>query len=145
MTDVTTTADQRRAEARADLATATMYALLGGAEGVRAIVDRFDDLMDTDAPFATIRSMHQPDLTAMRASLFEYLSGWLGGPPLYVQRHGSPCIAGAHAPYAIGQDERDLWLVCMDRALTEVDVPLKYRELLLPAFAGVADMLRNDR
>ena len=137
------TAEERRAEAQAELRSRTMYEVLGGEDAIRRLVDRFYELMDTDERFTVIRAMHQVDLSSMRLSLFEFLSGWLGGPPLYVERHGSPCLTGAHAPYTIDQEARDLWVACMVRSMADVGVEEKYRELLVPAFEGMADMMRN--
>ncbi len=140
-----TTAATRRAEVAAELADRTMYELLGAEAGIRAVVDRFYELMDTDAVFGPIRTMHQPDLSPMRQGLYEFLSGWLGGPPLYIQRTGSPCLTGAHAPFSIDEEARDLWVLCMARAMADAGVELKYRELLDPAFQGIAEMMRNVR
>lgn len=141
MTD--TAVDQRREQLRAELADHTIYELLGGAEGVRAVVDRFYDLMDREPAFAPIRAMHAPDLTPMRSSLFEWLSGWLGGPAFYAQRKGTVCITGAHMPFRIDADAADQWVACMTRALVETEVPERYVEALLPNFRNIATMLRN--
>lgn len=137
-------AQQRRAELRAELADHSMYELVGGEDGIRRLVDRFYEIMDTDPQFAPIRRMHKTDLAPMRLSLFEYLSGWLGGPQLYIERHGSPCLTGAHAPYKIDEQARDLWVACMDQAMHDTGLALKYREALTPAFEGMGDMMRND-
>lgn len=146
MTDTATdtAAEQRRQQLIAELADHTIYELLGGADGLRTIVDRFYDLMDADAAYEPIRSMHQPDLGAIRTGLFEYLSGWLGGPQLYAERKGSPCIVGAHVPYRIDAQAADLWLDCMTRAMVDVDVPERYREVLLPPLGNITQALRND-
>jgi hemoglobin len=121
-----------------------MYELLGGEVGIKAIVDRFYEIMESDESFKLIRDMHQADLASMRLNLFEFLSGWLGGAPLYIQRRGTPCLTEAHAPYTIDQEARDQWLACMSRAMVDVGVDERYRELLTPAFEGMADMMRND-
>ncbi|MFN8021710.1 MAG: group II truncated hemoglobin [Acidimicrobiales bacterium] len=128
---------------RAELAEHTMYDLLGGADGLHRIVDRFYDAMDDDPLYAPIRSMHQTDLGPIKQGLFEFLSGWLGGPPLFVQRTGGVCITGAHAPYAIDARARDLWVRCIDGAMADAGVADRYREALMPAFTGMAEMLRN--
>lgn len=130
---------------RTELAAHTMYELLGGESGLRTIVDRFYDVMDGDASFAPIRTMHARDLAPMRQGLFEFLSGWLGGPPLFVRRTGSVCLTGAHAPFAIDEQARDLWVECMRRAMVEADVADRYRDALMPALTGMADMMRNVR
>jgi hemoglobin len=138
-----TTATTRRAEAEAELRTRSMYELLGGEAGIRSIVDRFYDLMDGDESFRLIRAMHHADLAPMRQSLFEFLSGWLGGPALYIERKGSPCLTEAHAPYSIDEVARDEWVACISRAMVDAGVEEKYRELLVPAFSGMAEMIRN--
>jgi hemoglobin len=135
---------ESRAQLRAELQQHTMYELLGGEAGIQAIVDTFYDVMEAEPAFANIRSMHKADLSPMRLSLFEFLSGWLGGPSLFIQRHGSPCLTEAHAPFTIGPGARDLWLGCMERALAKADVPQRYRDALMPAFGGMADQMRND-
>lgn len=140
MTDTVT--EQEREQLRAELAEHTMYELLGGAEGIRSIVDQFYGLMDHPG-FEPIRAMHAPDLAPMRVALFEFLSGWLGGPPLYQQRAGSPCLTAAHAPYPIDVTARDLWLACMTGAMRSAGVADRYRAALMPAFSGMADMMRT--
>ncbi len=128
---------------RAELAEHTMYDLLGAETGLRALVDRFYDAMDADPAYAPIRSMHQADLGSIKQGLFEFLSGWLGGPPLFAQREGGVCISAAHAPYAIDAEARDLWVRSIDRAMTDSGIADRYREALMPALTGMAEMLRN--
>lgn len=119
------------------------YELIGGAEAVRRIADRFYDIMDSDPAAASIRAMHATDLGPVRDRLFEFLSGWLGGPPLYFQRPNHKCIMSVHRPYAIGEAERDQWMMCMRRALEECDVDPEIRSLLDKPFLRVADAFRN--
>ena len=117
--------------------------MLGGAEPLRRIVDRFYDLMDSEPQAAGIRAMHAPDLGPMRQRLFEFLSGWLGGPPLYFERPGQKCIVSAHGAFAIGAAERDAWMMCMRRALEDCAAPADVRALIEPAFARMAEGFRN--
>ena len=95
----------------------TPYERLGGEQGVRRLVDRFYDLMDTLPEAKIIRDLHPKELTGSRDKLFKFLSGWLGGPPLYMQEYGHPRLRARHLPFAIGSAERDAWLLCMERAL----------------------------
>ena len=126
---------------RAELAEHTMYELLGGEAGIHRLVDAFYDHLAADADLVPIRVMHAEDLSPMRLRLFEFLSGWLGGPPLFIQRTGSPCLTEAHAPYPIDRPAREQWLTCMERAMTDAKVADRYREALTPGFEGIADML----
>ena len=52
-------------------------------------------------------------------SLYKFLSGWFGGPPLYIRERGHPRLRMRHAAFAIGPAERDQWMLCMHQALTE--------------------------
>ncbi len=121
----------------------TPYEMLGGEATVRRIVDRFYDIMDSAPEAARIRAMHAADLSPMRERLFEFLSGWLGGPPLYFQRPDQKCIVSAHRSFSIGEAERDAWMMCMRRAMEDCDVPADVRTLLDPAFLRMADAFRN--
>jgi hemoglobin len=141
---VETAAEHRHKLARAELATSSMYELLGGEEAIRSLVDRFYELMDADETFATIRAMHQDDLGPMRLGLFVFLSGWLGGPQLYLERHGGICLKGPHSPFAIDHEARDEWVACMERAMRDVGIEERYRELLEPAFEQMAEVIRNE-
>lgn len=123
----------------------TMYEWIGGEPALRALVDRFYDLMDSDPEVATIRAMHKADLSPMRQSLFEWLSGWLGGPPLFIQKRGSPCINAAHRPFRIDEAARDQWLRCMAQAIEDTGIEPRFGEMLMPAFRRVADALVNTR
>jgi hemoglobin len=119
------------------------YHMIGGAAAVRRIVDRFYDIMDSDPAAAGIRAMHANDLAPMRDRLFEFLSGWLGGPPLYFKRPDRKCIVSAHRPVAIGEQERDEWMMCMRRAMEDCGVSPEVRTLLDKPFLRMADAFRN--
>ena len=64
----------------------TPYALIGGEPAVRALVARFYQLMDQLPEAQGVRNMHAEDLAGSAEKLFLFLSGWLGGPNLYVER-----------------------------------------------------------
>ncbi len=122
----------------------TPYELLGGVAGLRRLVDRFYDLMDTASEAATIRALHATSLKASREKLYLYLTGWTGGPPVYVGRHGHPRLRMHHFPFAIGARERDEWLWCMDRALAEHEMPEELRTMLRGRMHQLADHMRNQ-
>jgi hemoglobin len=119
------------------------YELLGGEEGVRRLVDRFYDLMDSSPEAANIRRLHANSLKVSREKLFMFLSGWTGGPQLYIERFGHPRLRMRHLPFPIGTRERDEWLWCMDHALDEHDLEDGFREALRERFYALADHMRN--
>jgi hemoglobin len=122
----------------------TPYEALGGDESVRGLVDTFYDRMDAAPQYAGIRSLHPADLATSREKLYLFLSGWLGGPGLYVERYGHPRLRGRHMPFAIGEPERDQWLACMGEALDDAGVTGELRVFLNGRFAHVADFMRNQ-
>lgn len=121
----------------------TLYLLIGGEATVAALCDRFYELMDRTPRFAPIRAMHPADLKSSRDKLFMFLSGWMGGPDLFVQNIGQPMLRRRHMPFAIGESERDQWVACMVLAMESVGIEQALREKLLASFFHTADFMRN--
>jgi hemoglobin len=121
----------------------TPYELIGGDTHVRALVDRFYDLMDTMPEFHVIRKLHPADLAASRDKLYMFLSGWMGGPQLYADKFGHPMLRARHLPFPIGIAERDAWLACMTQAMTDTGVEYTLQAFLLNSLSGTADWMRN--
>ena len=125
-------------------APATPYDQLGGEGAVRRLVDRFYDLMGSAPEAAEIRLLHAASLRQSREKLYLFLSGWLGGPPLYVERYGHPMLRARHLPFPIGERERDQWMWCMRRALAETPMVDELRTFLDQRFTAIADHMRNQ-
>ena len=122
----------------------TPYEWAGGQAMVRALVDRFYDLMDLEPAYQELRAVHGPDLTSARAKLFWFLSGWLGGPQEYTERFGHPRLRMRHMPFAIGILERDQWLACMAQAMGETGLDPALHARLEKSFFQTADWMRNQ-
>jgi len=121
----------------------TAYEIIGGEEGVRRLVDTFYDYMDELDEVKQIRNLHAKSLKASREKLFLFLSGWLGGPDLYVQKYGHPMLRRRHLPFSIGLQERDEWMLCMKKALAGMQLDPDIEKQLLNAFMQTADHMRN--
>jgi hemoglobin len=119
------------------------YQRIGGEEKVHALVARFYQLMDELPEAYGIRKLHAENLSEAQEKLFKFLSGWMGGPQLFVEQYGHPMLRRRHLPFAIGDTERDQWLFCMRQALSEVVVDVSLRDELFDAFGKVADHMRN--
>ncbi len=117
---------------------------LGGEEGIRRLVDRFYDLMDTSPEAVNVRALHAASLKRSREKLYMYLTGWTGGPPLYENQYGHPRLRMRHMPFTIGTRERDEWLWCMERAIDEHPMPDETREFLRQKLRHLADFMRNQ-
>ena len=116
---------------------------MGGEPAVRALVERFYDLMDLEAGHDTIRQLHPASLDGSRDKLFWFLCGWMGGPQHYVERFGHPRLRARHLPYSIGIKERDQWLACMRQAMTDMQVDPQLADQLHASFFNTADWMRN--
>lgn len=117
---------------------------MGGAPGIAALVGRFYDIMDTDPRAQGIRAQHAADLTEAREKLRLFLTGWTGGPQLYIEKFGHPRLRARHLPFAIGVSERDQWLLCFRLALDSCDFPDDVKSELFRAIARLADHMRNQ-
>jgi hemoglobin len=122
---------------------ASVYEFIGGDASLRELVDRFYDLMELESGFAGIRAMHPPALDGSRDKLYWFLSGWTGGPNLFVERFGHPRLRARHLPYAIASSERDQWLRCMEMAMQDVGIEENLQARLKQAFFETADWMRN--
>lgn len=121
----------------------TPYERIGGEPAVRRLVARFYELMDTLPEAYGIRKLHQADLASAEEKLFMYLTGWLGGPQLYIQAHGHPRLRSRHLPFPISTDEAEQWMLCMRQALSEVVEDPVLRATLDKALTDLAHFMRN--
>jgi len=116
---------------------------LGGHAAVVRLVDAFYLAMDTQPATATVRAMHDADLTHTKAVLVRYFSEWLGGPKLFSPERGAPMLRRRHQRFAIDAAARDAWMLCMRQALNEVCADMDLRAELDAALYKVADFMRN--
>ncbi len=121
------------------------YDLLGGAEGVRRLVNVFYDIVEHDPAARPLLQMHLENsgLAHAREEQYLFLSGFLGGPQLYFEHHGHANVKLPHAHLKITAVERDVWLSCMDKALTQMGAAAPVHAHLMTVFARVAEALRN--
>lgn len=120
------------------------YQRIGGANKVRELVQHFYHHMDALPEAYGIRKLHAESLANAEEKLFKFLSGWLGGPQLFVAEYGHPMLRRRHLPFAIGDAERDQWMLCMNLALYEVVEDKALRNELSVALTKVADHMRNQ-
>lgn len=123
--------------------TITLYQAIGGDQTVRALTTRFYDLMDTLPEAASCRAVHPPSLEGSREKFYEYLTGYLGGPQLYIEKRGHPRLRSRHFVAAIGPVERDEWLLCFRRAMDETIENEKLRAIIWEPVERLAFHMQN--
>ena len=121
----------------------TLYEIIGGESRLCELVDRFYDLMELEPEFAGIHALHPKPNDSSREKLFMFLSGWMGGPDLFVERHGHPRLRARHLPFGIGTSERDQWLRAMAWAMEDIGMDEDLRMHLMQSFYQTADWMRN--
>ncbi len=119
------------------------YEQLGGEEGLRRLVDRFYEIMDTDSSVKETRDLHSTRLAGANKKLFMFLSGWLGGPNLFVEAFGHPRLRRRHMDFKIGQREAEQWMHCMKQALKDEKVEAGLAAHLETALTNTAQHMRN--
>ncbi len=122
----------------------SIYEQIGGEATLRKITRKFYEIMDTMPEAQGVRQMHPENLAGSEEKLFMFLSGWLGGPNLFIERYGHPKMRARHLPFKIGKSERDQWMLCMVHAFDEVNIQEPYRSELLHSLLNLADHMRNQ-
>lgn len=122
----------------------TPYERIGGEAGVRRLVESFYDLVETEPEGEPLRVMHNEGngLAHARQAQFMFLSGFLGGPQLYVEQFRHSNVKQMHEHLAIGEVEARSWLSCMEKALART-TDEETAAVIMKTFARVAQALKN--
>jgi hemoglobin len=123
---------------------ATPYERIGGDAAVRKLCNTFYEIMCDTPQTQLIRNLHPQDISLSEEKLYLFLTGWLGGPQLYVEKYGHPRLRARHLPFPIGIEERDQWLYCMAQALKTMELDTLFAEQLMGSFVQTADFMRNQ-
>lgn len=121
----------------------TPFEQLGGEAGIRAISQRFYEIMQRLPEAKNILEMHPKNIQSSQEKLALFLIGWLGGPRLYEEKYGHPRLRARHLPFSIGKEERNMWILCMVHAFDELQIPEPIRSSVLHPLLNLADHMRN--
>jgi hemoglobin len=121
----------------------TLYEAAGGMAFFEALVDRFYEGVASDP--VLLRIYPEPnDLAPARHRLTLFLAQYWGGPSDYNDERGHPRLRMRHAPFAIGIEERDRWLMHMRSAVAFLDPPEEIARALGDYFELAAESMRNQ-
>ncbi len=127
----------------------TMYKMVGEDIGVRLLVKNFYEVMENDPKAKECLHVHElinnriPE--EVKSKLYMFLSGWFGGPNLFVEAYGHPRMAARHLKVEISNIERDQWIHCMTIALKMHNPKLRrsHHKLMLNSFNALAMRIQN--
>lgn len=122
----------------------SLYIEIGGEIVLRQISKKFYEIMDQWPEAKVVKDMHPKDLSSSEEKLFMFLTGWLGGPQLYLEKFGHPMLRARHLPFKIGKSERDVWILCMTRSFDECGIQEPIRSELLHSLLKLANHMRNQ-
>lgn len=128
-----------------DLTKQTLYDLVGGEDGVKNLVNLFYDIVETNPDAHKLHLLHLRGngIAHSRLEQFNFLSGFLGGPKLYVEMHGHSNIRTMHAHIEVSAESKDIWLKCMSMAIESIEMEATAKEKLLNNFKVSAERLVN--
>lgn len=106
-----------------------------GEEKLHLLVEAFYNRVGHHSDLAPI---FPNDLSETARKQKQFLTQFLGGPPLYTSEHGHPMLRARHMPFEITESRAKAWLSCMNEAMDEVglDGPVRndfYDRLFLTA------------
>lgn len=117
-----------------------VYSMIGH-QGFDRLVAAFYREVPGDDVLGPIYPAH--DFQGAEQRLRDFLIYRFGGPPVYIEQRGHPRLRLRHAPFSIGQIERDRWVRLMNRALEEAAIPDEAQRILKAFFESTATFLMN--
>ncbi len=117
-----------------------LYRLLGD-EGIGRLVAAFYRQIPGDEILAPMYPAD--DLAGAEKRLRDFLIFRFGGPPNYIRERGHPRLRIRHARFAIDQAARDRWMLLMERAIEETNIPPEAATIVKQFLGQVATFLIN--
>jgi hemoglobin len=106
-----------------------IYKVMGEANIFRMISDLYKEIEKTE-----IRHLFPADMEEASKKSAAFFVGILGGPPLYIEKYGSPRMRARHLPFEIDEGARQIWLGCFDRVLENADTKYQFPLEHMPGF-----------
>jgi len=81
-----------------------------------------------------IRRLFPPDMEEASKKSALFFITLLGGPPLYLEKYGSPRMRARHLPFEIDESARQVWLQCFERILQGAETKYQFPAQHLKGF-----------
>lgn len=123
----------------------TIYQMIGGEQALEQLVEKFYDLIETDPDGEIVHALHLKGfgISHVRQAQFEFLSGFFGGPQYYAERMGHANLRAMHEHLQIGSAEVKAWLICMEKAINELEFGADVKAKLMLHFTRSAESLKS--
>ncbi|MGD9919862.1 MAG: group II truncated hemoglobin [Pseudorhodoplanes sp.] len=123
----------------------SLYALVGSEAGLRRLVETFYDIVEFEPEGRILLTLHLRGhgVAHSRIEQFDFLSGFLGGPKFYIERHGHSDVRYMHEHVEIAAEARDAWLNCMSVAIDRAGLSADVKMRLMEHFTRVATVLHE--
>lgn len=118
----------------------TVFEVAGGSDYFVRLVDRFYDRVADDD---VLRPLYPEDLTEARRHTALFLMQYWGGPTTYDNERGHPRLRMRHAPFVIGQPERDAWLAHMLASVADEPVHPEVEVMFVEYFDRASTAMMN--
>jgi hemoglobin len=106
-----------------------IYGLMGEANIYKMMSDLYKELGTSE-----VRHLFPQDLEAASRKSAAFFIGLLGGPPIYIEKYGSPRMRARHLPFEIDERARKAWLACFERVLEDAETKYNFPSQHLPGF-----------
>jgi hemoglobin len=118
----------------------TLYERVGGEQFFETLAGRFYAGVASDP---VLRPLYPEDLSESKVHLTLFLIQYWGGPATYAEQRGHPRLRMRHAPFVIGEAQRDAWVRHMAAAVTAAGLPPEEEGELMAYFTVTARSLLN--
>jgi hemoglobin len=106
-----------------------IYSLMGEANIFRMMSDFYRELENSEVRH--LFPMNMEEASKKSAAFFVML---LGGPPLYLEKYGSPRMRARHLPFVIDERARQVWLKCFSKVLENAEEKYQFPAQHLAGF-----------
>ena len=122
-----------------------LYEAIGGEATLRKLIEVFYDIIEFEPEGEVLLVLHRRGhgVAHSRIEQFNYLSGFFGGPQLYVQKYGHSDVRLMHEHVEINAEARDSWLQCMSTAIDRVGIAPDLKEKMMGYFTKIAPLVTN--
>lgn len=111
-----------------------------GEEKLSELIDTFYRKVGDHPDLAPI---FPEDLTETARKQKQFMTQFLGGPPLYTKEHGHPRLRARHLPFPITETRAKAWLLCMDEAMEEIKMENDIRQEMFQRLVVTAQHMIN--